>query len=40
MAIAPPKTLCESNVIVHHDFVQFGIQHLRYMTILPTSVLK
>jgi len=33
---SPPKT-CESN-FVHHDFIQFGKQHLRYKAIFPSVV--
>ena len=35
-AAAPPKTY-ESNCF-HHDFVQFGKQHLRYKAIFPSIV--
>jgi len=33
-AISPPKTY--GSYFVHHDFVQFGKQHSRYKTILPS----
>ena len=38
-AIAPPPKTNESNFI-HHDFVQFGKQHSRCKTILPSVVLS
>jgi len=36
-AIAPPPKNYESNFI-HHDFLQFGKQHLRYKAIVPSTV--
>jgi len=38
VTIAPPKTYISN--FVHHDILQFGKQHSRYKTILPSTVLS